>query len=554
MKLSDFHPDEVEVVGDGNSTIGSGPKTSSMGGLRLSELAPHEVEIVEPSVDPKTSPVTSATTGIIEGAVPFAAPIAGIGKAAMNAITGVSGPLGGGSMDDILEDYRSGRNEFQQNAKRAREANPKTAFAGNIAGGFSNPLFQSADTLPKIAGASAVQGLGASEGDLTKGELKKTGQDVGYSTLGGMAGFGAGKVLPKLWEGVKYFGKKALTTLGPSEEAITARLAGGAQDNAKNYGALAEDFSGTMKKLKGQIAEKSGQANALLSADKDIPRPYIESALDDGIKGLQVAGKEGPVVFGPTDKSALKTLEGLKSDIADLPDTLSQQDLKKIIQKMDDNINWDDQSQNKLNQILEGLRHNFDSTLKFQNKGYAKAIEPVSERLQLMNDLKRQFNLKNVPGEGLVPTDTTATKMQSSLRDNKQVTQGNLEQLKGYTGDDYAAQAKDFQLANQFDRTGAQGSRRTVLGTALGGLIGHGNPVAMGAGALTGATLDKYGGKVLGKMIDGYVKAGNSQVFGKFAPILEKASEKGPDALAVAGSLLQNNPEFRALIDNMMPK
>lgn len=503
---------------------------------------------IEPPVNPKTSPVTAAATGIIQGAVPFAAPLAGVGRATMNTLTGVSPP------SDIIEQYRAGRNQFQKEAKEAAEASPKTAFAGNLAGGFANPLFKGADSLPAIAGAAGVQGLGLSEADLTKGEVGKAAKETGLSMAGGALGYGVGKALPKVADVIKWGGKKFLTTLGPSEEAINARLAGRAQDTAKDYGSLAEDFAGTIKKLKAQIADHSQDANAHLSSEANIPKPYLADALDQEISKLKIPGNEGDMYFGETDKSAANTLSKLREDISKLPDNLSQKDLKKIVQKMDDNINWDDQSQNKLNGILEQLRHNFDSTLKFQNSKYAKAMEPVSDRMGLLNDLKRQFNLRNVPGEGHVPTDTTATKLQTSLRDNKKVTQENLGKLKDFTGDDYLEQAKDFQLANQFEHTGPHGAKRTALGAAIGGLIGHGSPTAIGIGGAIGSTLDRYGGSAVGSLIDTYVKAGNSQAFGKFAPALEAAAKRGPDALAVAGSVLGNNPEFRAIVDKLTSK
>jgi hypothetical protein len=511
---------------------------------------------IVPQADPRTSQVTAATTGMIQGAIPFAAPIAGAGKAIMNAVTGVSGPLAGGSMSDVLDDYRSGRDQFQGDARVAADANPKTAFAGNIAGGFANPLFKDAHSLPKIVAASAAQGLGTSDADLTKGEFGQAAKDSALSGAGGVLGYGVGKVVPKIWDGAKYFGKKALTTLGPSEEAINARLAGGAQDNAKNYSQLADDMSGTLKNLKDQIFQKSAEAKATLSSEPTIPKPYVTSTLDESLKNIGLAGN----LIGPTDKEAASVLTSLKDDIDKLGSNISERDLKSIIQKMDDNINWQDQSKEKINNILKGIRSKFDSTLKFQNKSYEKAMEPVAERVGLLNDLEDRFNFKNVPGKGLKPTDTTATKLQTSLRDNKAVTQDALENLNNLTGKDYSEMAKDYQLATQFAKgDNAKTARRALIGGALGGALGHSAIPGLGGwggtalGSVVGGTLDKYGGQALGKMIDGYVRAGNSQVFGKFAPALEKAAAQGPQALAVMGSILGSNPEFKKLVQKLGP-
>lgn len=494
------------------------------------------------------SPVTAATTGLIQGAVPFAGAIAGAGKTAMDAITGVRGPLApGGKLEDLAEDYRQARDSFTGDAKIAAEANPGIALASNVAGGLANPLFKGADTLPKAIAGSAAQAAGMSDADLTKGELRDTAIDAGIGAGAGALGYGVGKAIPKLWEGTKYFGKKALTNLGPSGEAIEARLAGKAQDAAKSYPQLAEDMGATLKDLGKQTSELDTAAWNTLSTEPEIPKMTITHALDDELSNLGIQGK----TIGATDKQVSRVLNGLKNDLNQLSDHMSESDLKGIIKKLDDNINWDDQSQNKLNDVLEGIRTRFDQALKFRNPRYKKAMDPVAERTALLNDLKRQFNFKGVPGEGMVPTDTTAGKIQSSLRENKAVTQGNLEKLKNFSGKDYSDSANDYRLSQQFQKTGAQGSKRTNIGAAIGAGVGGltGGFVGAGAGAsigsLAGGAMDAYGGKVAGKLIDGYLKAGNSAAFGKFAPVIKQAAEKGPAALAMMSAILSKNPEFR---------
>lgn len=542
LKLSDLDPNEVEHVGNSDSSIGRAPNT----GLKLSDLNPDEIEHVEPEADPSKSGITAAMTGVIQGAVPFASALAGAGRAGMNAITGVTGPLGGGDLSEIVDDYRNARDSFAKDAKASQSEHPYIGVASNIAGGLSNPLFKGADTLGKVAGASAIQGLGNSEADLTKGEVEDAVVDTALGTAGGMFGYGVGKAIPSVAGAGKNLVKKALTTLGPSEEAINARLAGKALPSAKSYPELAEDMGKSLKTIKNQISDASELAAQTLSNEPNIPKEYVTSPIDDAIKAQ---GK----LIGKTDKSVNQALNELKEDISQLGDTVSQKDIKSLIKKMDDNINWDDQSQNKLNTVLEGLRNSYDKTLKFQNADYKAAMKPVSTRMAVLNNIKRQFNFRNIPGEGLQPTDTTATKVQTALRDNKAVTQKNLERLKGFTGQDFQDLAKDYQLSQQFENTGPNGARRTALGAAIGGLFGHGNPVAIGIGAGAGATLDRYGGKAVGSLIDSYLKAGNSKAFGKFAPLIEASAKRSPEALAVTASMLSQNPEFKKLIETLQP-
>lgn len=516
----------------------------------------------DPADDPNKSAVTALTTGMIQGAVPFASAIAGAGKAGMDAITGVRGPLAGGSFGDILDDYRESRDSVSNDAKAAQKEHPKTSFAGNIIGGFENPLFKNAvaptiigpktqyaglKDLGGVMGANAIQGLGMSDADLTKGEISDAAKDVAIATGAGALGYGAGQALGAVAPYGKKLVKKALTTLGPSEEAIDARLAGMAQPDAKSYPELAEDMGGSLKGLKEQIGSAAKEAGGTLSSEPAIPKPYILSPIDDAISELGVQGK----LVGPTDKNISGALGTLKEDVQNLGDHISEKDLKTLVQKMDDNINWDDQSQDKLNRTLEGLRSKFDGILKFQNPQYKEAMEPVSDRMAVMNNIKRLFNFKNVPGEGLQPTDTTATKIQTALRDNKAVTQDSLGDLSQYVGKNYQDLAKDYQLAQQFQNTGPNGARRAAIGLGLGGLIGHGSPAAIGVGGFLGGLADKYGGQAAGKLIDGYLASGNSKVFGKFAPVLQQAAQRGPQALAVTTSMLVTNPEFKNILSTL---
>src|SRR5690349_1825063 len=123
--------------------------------------------------EPEDTTAKAVSTGLIAGANPFSATLGGIGKAAADAITGVRGPLGGGSLSDVLDDYREARDSVKQDTEGAAKEHPYIAGASNIAGGLANPLFQGANTLGKALGAGAIQGLGQGDADLTKGEVGK---------------------------------------------------------------------------------------------------------------------------------------------------------------------------------------------------------------------------------------------------------------------------------------------------------------------------------------------------------------------------------------------
>jgi hypothetical protein len=448
------------------------------------------------------------------------------------------------SMGDV---YRETRDEERAKNLAASEANPGTYLAGNIAGAAANPASRAAGTLKGTLGLGAVQGLGGSEADLTQGKVTDAAVDTALGTGAGGLGYGLGKALPKVFDWIKAGGKKALTNFGPSKEAIEARLAGKAQDTAKSYPELAEDMSGSLKNLSTQISDADTAAWNTLSREPAIPKAYVTSPIDEAISKMKLQGQ----TIGAADKQAERVLGTLKDDLNHLGGNISEADLKSVIQKLDSNINWDDPSSTTVNKVLAGIRTKFDDTLKFQNSSYKKAMEPVSERMQVLDALKRKFGIK-ASGDSFTPSDTTASALKTSLNENKAVTQGTLAKLKKFTGTDYQDMANDYRLAQQFQKgPGAQGSKRTNLGAALGAGAGTivagplGATIGAGVGALAGGAADAYGGKIAAKLIDSYLKAGNSAAFGKFAPIIEKAAAKGPEALAVLSSVLENNPEFR---------
>lgn len=452
------------------------------------------------------------------------------------------------------ESYEHARDEERGLNAKAEKQNPKTYFASGLAGAVANPISRVASTLKGAVGTGALQGLGGSDEDLSEEKLPDLAKDVAMGAAFGAGGYGVGKAIPKAAQAVGWAGKKALTNFGPSAEAIEARLAGKAQDSAKSFSKLAEDMAGTVKGLGKRTKDMSDAAVDVLTAEQNIPKQTVTSVLDDAIGGIGVQGK----AIGPVEKRTQAVLNELKNDLDQLDDNVSEKDLKAIIKKMDDNINWDDQTAQPLNRSLQKIRTAIDQSLKFRNPAYKQAMKPVSNQTRLIEVLKRKFNLQGEPGvsldktPNLVPTDTTATKIQTALRENKDVTERELRKLAELTGKDYSALAKDYQLSKQFQvKSPSASSKKTNIGGAAGAGVGAllGGPLGAAGGAAVGASaggaMDAFGGKVAAKLIDSYVKAGNTAAFGKFKPAIDAAVKKGPEALAILGAMLSKDPEFR---------
>jgi hypothetical protein len=107
---------------------------------------------------------------------------------------------GGGGLPSA--GYSAGRDQSRQAVKEAQESNPKTFFAGNVAGALAVPMpgsgaakpFQtviarSLENAAKFGAQGAVAGLGSSDADLLKGEFGDAAIDT---AIGGGAGAGMG--------------------------------------------------------------------------------------------------------------------------------------------------------------------------------------------------------------------------------------------------------------------------------------------------------------------------------------------------------------------------
>ncbi len=242
-------------------------------------------------------------------------------------------------------------------------------------------------------------------------------------------------------------------------------------------------------------------------------------------------------------------------DYTEYTGTLSEKAQRKIIQAADDNINWDDKDLGVSNRLLQDFRESLDAGLKAGNDEYEKIMEPLAQKIQLLNKVKRLFNLKKDIGEGLVPTETTANKFNLLGGDRKFDSQGAMESLNQATGTDYNDLAQNSRYAKEFNQEG--GNRVTVAGAGIGGAAGTllGGPLGGGIGAMAGgaigSSIDKNAGQVAGSLIDTYLKNNPTQL-GKYAPILQKASAQGARQLGISHFLLmQNDPQYQTIIHGL---
>ncbi len=134
------------------------------------------------------------------------------------------------------------------------------------------------------------------------------------------------------------------------------------------------------------------------------------------------------------------------------------------------------------------------------------------------------------------------------------------------TGKNFTGEIRDRAILDSFQKTDTNGARKTLVGKAIGkglGMLlagGAGGAAAGGPGMAIGASIgfgmDKYSGQVLRAIFNKRIQLGEGikQLegrFGKYAPALAKAAEKGPEALSTLGAVLSQNPGFKKHVENL---
>jgi hypothetical protein len=128
--------------------------------------------------------------------------------------------------EDLTQFYREGREMGRMEKARAQASAPKSYLGGQVVGAVGQAALLSAAGVPVAnlggaAGMGAVQGLGASEADLTKGELGKAALDTAGGAAFGAVGYGLGKGLERAAPVVVRQLQKAAQRLG-LDEAVDA--------------------------------------------------------------------------------------------------------------------------------------------------------------------------------------------------------------------------------------------------------------------------------------------------------------------------------------------
>ena len=188
-------------------------------------------------------------------------------------------------------------------------------------------------------------------------------------------------------------------------------------------------------------------------------------------------------------------------------------------------------------------------------------MEPVAEATANLKSIERQFINRKAPDQ--IDKFLGVAKKFDRPTVNKEA-RDSLRLMDTFTGDKIEDQIRDRLALDAFDKVDTNGSRKTLLGKAIGGAIGAGigyggtdNEGAGAVGAVAGFSADKYAGKVFKQMLNGQLAAGPavqkiSSKLGKFAQPLQAAAQRGNSAVAATHFVLsQTNPEYRNLVKQL---
>jgi hypothetical protein len=501
----------------------------------------------------------------------------GLRGAAQGASLGFADEITGG-LEALLTDksYEQARDESRANYKAAQEANPITYGASEFGGGVATALVPglNAGKLATLggrvaanAGLGALAGAGMSEAD-NAGTLAKDAA-MGGALAGGLS-YGLEKAAPYAKQGAKYIGQKlsdgsdeivkkiGKIGFGVDEKATANYLANRANvNNANNLGDIAEsvlnpsDNSSVLREMRQKASDMSSNAWNTLSENAGMEKADLINSIRKAQEGLQIKGN----IIGDTQQKAFSSLDNLANQFGKLDDNIDEKTLKSIIQNLDANINWQNPEMGPTNDAIKGVRQYIDQTLKSNNPAYKSAMEKTADVTQATKEVQKVFQNRSQP-----ENYDKFTKQVKNLvnKDDMSAASQAVDKIQEHTGYNLRKDITDAWTKAQFEKGDVNGSRKTLIGGAIGTGVGAllGQPtIGAAVGSSAGFAADRYAGPIFKKLLDGKI---TTQEFtqnlaprlGKFAAPLQQAMQKGNNALASTIFILQQtHPEFRQIMN-----
>jgi len=421
--------------------------------------------------------------------------------------------------------------------------------------GLEKALVAGAKATPKLArlaGESALQAAGKSEAEFgSKQFFEETAKGTLLGTVaGGLLGKGVQKTAELAKKGLSPTKKAAqvissvLFDLPPNytEKLLDERLAKKVLD-PKDATDIMESIVGITKDMGKHVKALSGAAQKNLSDEPIISMsdlvktiksaPSVQKVQRSTLKEARNAqaalseitadlkqraltrkvlappgakrikddiplGRADPLKEAVDAQAAFDDARSLLGKKLEDPKALSEMDLKRFIQDLDEEIPWNTNEWTLKDKLFGEIRSAIDEGILKKNPEYAKAMIPVAQIMSNLTDISKSFSLKR-KGFETRATDATLSKIKNFFdvagKAKKPVTEGALAQAeKRFLGPARPRILEDIETAQIARRTQggmAAGSKHILQGLAAGTLFG--SPTF---GAIAGAVKDRYGRKI----------------------------------------------------------
>lgn len=551
---------------------------------------------VEPPIDPRTSPVTppSPEEGPSQLEAGLRAAAQGSSLGFSDEIAGTAGVLGykAGQMgavpiqsthpeiqqkiDEISAQndpslgalYSQGRDQERALNKAAKEAYPKTYLGSEIASSIANPIVQAGTGLKGAMGVGGLMGLGGSRADLTKGDLGGASKDIALSSAGGALGFGVGSALGSLPGVAKVGARKASGVAQYLSNKLASMRTGISEKEIETYANQTDAVNKIIKETGGEMSVGADllrdKLQRGLRATKDKLNSIISEALESAPKDdtlsiqpiLDKLQAEKTKLNPNYDNEAIRQIDEMIGKVT----SQGGEDGLTNLQGMQDTKNFlMDQAKAayyKGGQIFNPAKES-QRAAKRANAEALNILNPLSPEIEQAN---RQLQKLHIVEENLNKNLIAPGKPEGALLAAGSAGVGRnaatLKQLGNLTGQDVLGEAQRLAAARSFANPALLPVHSTgkSLTSALASIgIGHvlGGPVGSVVGGVVASPITLKASINVQNLIGKMISSGNTKVFGKFAPAIEKAAALGPQSLAVAGSILSQNPEFKSLVNNL---
>ena len=489
-----------------------------------------------------------------------------------------------GALESMIGDktYEQARDESRNEYTKAEEANPKTFMAGNVAGAVAPAIAATIATggtaapaiIPTLgrsiaigAGQGAIDALGRSEADLTKGEFtdaaKDTARGAAIGTVAGGVAHGASKAVENLLPALKKLATEGGdSALGLNVQSIKKMGEDKAEDVIEHalkpspYLEKGESIIGGMKDNTKAMWDKATKVRD--AAGEDIGS--ILEQMDEVSPKYQLPGIKGPSTVGKQtlEVGPNKELNWVTKDIPGEPLAVSSNIPDTVVTSVKAAVN-------RAKNEIETLAPNLGETVAGQ---YRKAIYDFDQLVsnpEVPLTFKKLGEFKKIIGD-IAYKHGNPLESKAALQEVYALINDGLEK----SVDAVSAATKNAELPAAYKAAkkaydmslraidGLEGKSAKELG---GKWVGFGDVMVGGMGSAIGGVpgmiaavagkraIEARGAQAIGKtsftMAEKLERAltANPQLLGKYLPMLQQASQRGQLA-ATNYVLQQRDPEY----------